>query len=124
MNKRAYIDGHEGHPHYLDDAQIKSLKKHFGGESNQRTLQILKNLSDQTKFSIYMLLTTVDEIPVTDICHVLNLSQSAVSHALSDLKKLDLVESSRCGQLRCYSLKKQSKDQSILLSILQRFINK
>ena len=124
MFNRSYMEGHEGHPHHLTDAQIKSLRKKFGGTHDQHILQVLKNLSDPTKFCIYMLLTTVDEIPVTDIGHILDLSQSAVSHALSDLKKLGLVECKRCGQLRCYSLKKQTKDQSVLLSILQRFINK
>lgn len=124
MLNRSYIDDHIDHPHHLTDIQIKSLQKKFSGTHDQHILQVLKSLSDPTKFCIYMLLTTVDEIAVTDISHVLDLSQSAVSHALSDLKKLGLIKCTRCGQLRCYSLKKQSEDKSVLLTILQRFITK
>ena len=121
MLNRSYIAAHEGHPHHISDKNIESLKKAFKDVGkNQDTIQILKTLSDPTKLSIYLLLHKVNEIPVTDIGFVLNLSQSAVSHALSDLKKLDLVECSRCGQLMCYSLKKQPKKRNSLLSIFEK----
>lgn len=123
MLKRTYITGHEGHSHYIADTNVNLLKRTFNDVGkNQDILLILKNLSDPTKLSIYLLLHKVEEIPVTDICHILDLNQSAVSHALSDLKKLDLVECNRCGQLMCYSLKKQSKKRTSLLSIFEKFI--
>jgi len=122
MHNRSYIDGHKGHPHYISDKSLKSLKKAFGGKNKQDDITlILKNLSDPTKLNIYLLLHKVDEIPVTDICHILDLSQSTVSHALSDLKKLDLVDCSRCGQLMCYSLKKQPAKRKNLLSVIEKF---
>jgi|GEM_PF-3220356 len=121
MINRSYIDGHESHPHYISDKDIQLLQRSFKDiGKNEDVLQILKNLSDPTKLSIYILLHKVEEIPVTDICHVLKLSPSAASHALSDLKKLDLVECSRCGQLMCYSLKKQTKKRMLLLSIFEK----
>ena len=122
MLNRSYVSGHEGHLHHISDQDVKSLKKAFKDVGkNQGTIQILKTLSDPTKLSIYLLLHRVDEIPVTDIGLILDLSQSAVSHALSDLKKLSLVESNRCGQLICYSLKKQTKKRTSLLSIFEKF---
>ena len=122
MHNRSYINGHEEHPHYITNKDVESLKETFKdvGEHRDLTL-VLKNLSDPTKLSIYLLLYKVDEIPVTDIGFILSLSQSAVSHALSDLKKLDLVECNRCGQLICYSLKKQPKKRNALLSIFKKF---
>lgn len=124
MLNRSYINGHEGHPHHITDKQVQVLKNTFKDISeHQDMILILKNLSDPTKLSIYLLLHKVDEIPVTDISHVLDLSQSAVSHALSDLKKLDLVDCSRCGQLMCYSLKKQPKKRTSLLSIFEKFFS-
>lgn len=117
MHNRSYVNGHEGHLHYLSGKTINSLKKKFRDKRDEEALIILKNLSDPTKFCIYMLLHEVDEIPVTDIVTILNLTQSSVSHALSDLKKLGLVESNRCGQLVCYSLKKQPKKRESLLSV-------
>lgn len=121
MLNHSYITGHEGHLHNITDKDVKSLKKTFKYVGkNQDTIQILKTLSDPTKLSIYLLLHKVEEIPVTNISLVLDLSQSAVSHALSDLKKLDLVECSRCGQLICYSLKKQSRKRKSLLSFFEK----
>lgn len=125
MHKRSYITGHEDHPHFINDSAIKKLKKTFSNtDQHHDALLILKNLSDPTKLNIYLLLHEVNEIPVTDIGYVLGLSQSAVSHALSDLKKLDLVECSRCGQLMCYSLKRQPQQRSSLLSIFNKFFFK
>jgi len=122
MHNRSYINGHEGHPHYISDKTLKELKKKFDNSGKREDiLLILKTLSDPTRLNIYLLLHKVDEIPVTDICHVLELNQSTASHALSDLKKLRLVESSRCGQLICYSLKKQPQKRNNWLAFFEKF---
>lgn len=105
MITRSYIEGHEGHPHYLSDAKLLSLQRNVSFSAAEDELVIIiRNLSDPTKLKIYLLLHKVEEIAVTDLTHILNVSQSAISHALSDLKKLGLVECHRCGQLICYSL--------------------
>lgn len=124
MFNRSYVQDHQGHPHYFSDQQIQALTHQFGGEHNTHLLQILKNLSDPTKFAIYQLLGSVAEMAVTDIALVLGLSNSAVSHALSDLKKLEIVECRPCGQLRCYALTQSTPQTSILASIIQRFSSK
>ncbi len=87
----------------------------------EELLRIIRNLSDPTKLKIYLLLTKVKAIPVTDVTQVLGLSQSAVSHALADLKNLGLVESHRCGQLICYCLSNDKRKRR-LLSFLERLI--
>ncbi|MBI2596012.1 winged helix-turn-helix transcriptional regulator [Candidatus Daviesbacteria bacterium] len=121
MLNRSYIQLHKGHPHYLTDTRVLSLQKRLQlSVEEEELLRIIRNLSDPTKLKIYLLLTKVKAIPVTDITQVLGLSQSAVSHALSDLKNLGLVESYRCGQLICYSLSNGKKKHK-LLSFLERF---
>lgn len=123
MINRSYITAHEGHPHYIADDYIELLKKTFKDANKHRDIiLVLKNLSDPTKLSIYLLLQKVDEIPVTDICHILDLSPSTASHALSDLRKIDLVECNRCGQLMCYSLSSQPKKRKSILSFLEKLI--
>jgi len=123
MHNRSYIKGHENHPHYISDKTLSNLQKNYGSlDKHQNILTILKNLSDPTKLSIYLLLHKVEEIPVTDIVLVLGISQSAVSHALADLKEIDLVDCSRCGQLMCYSLKKQPAKKN-LLSVIEKLFN-
>lgn len=96
---------HRGHPHYLTDSRILSLQnKTYFSKEEEELVRIIRNLSDPTKLKIYLLLHKVEEISVTDLTQILGLTQSAVSHALSDLKNLGLVEPHRCGQLSCYSL--------------------
>lgn len=105
MFNRSYILEHKGHPHYLTDSKILSLqtKTYFSKEEDE-LVRVIRNLSDPTKLKIYLLLHKVEEISVTDLTQILGLTQSAVSHALSHLKNLGLIECHRCGQLICYFL--------------------
>lgn len=123
MLNRSYIQGHERHPHYLTDSEVLKLQStiNFSAEEEE-SVRIIRNLSDPTKLKIYMVLYKTEEISVTDLTQILNLSQSAVSHALADLKNLGLVESHRCGQLICYSLKRESRKKSFL-SFLKQVLN-
>jgi len=121
MFKQSYIDGHQGHPHYVTNTQLKSLQKsisHNGDDAN--FLNIIKNLSDPTKFKIFMLLHKVDDISVSGISESLNESQSTISHALSDLKNIGLIKSYRCGKLLCYTLVDKDKKTS---NYINRFVN-
>ncbi len=115
MLNRSYIIGHEGHPHYLSDSKLLSLQKNVSFSTEEDELvRIIRNLSDPTKLKIYLLLHKIEEISVTDLTQILALSQSAISHALSDLKNLGLVECHRCGQLICYSLSNGKKKKKFL----------
>lgn len=110
MLNRSYISGHEDHPHYLSDVKINTLKSVIElSEDDDKLLTIIKALSDPTKYKVYLVLQQVEEIPVSDIANILNLSQSSVSHALSNLKLLGIVEAHKCGKLICYSLKNLQK---------------
>ena len=120
MLKRSYISGHQEHPHYFSDSQIALLSKSVDFSLEEvEIMKIIKNLSDPTKLKIYLLLNKVEEIAVADLTNILGLTQSAVSHALSDLKNLGLVVARRCGHLICYSLTK-SKEKRRLLSFFER----
>ncbi|MBI2600431.1 winged helix-turn-helix transcriptional regulator [Candidatus Daviesbacteria bacterium] len=121
MSNRAYIQGHEGHPHYITNSKVISLQKTISfSPEEEEWVRIIRNLSDPTKLKIYLILTKVKEIPVADLTQVLNVSQSAISHALSDLKNLGLVECHRCGQLICYSLSNSNKKRSFF-NLFERF---
>lgn len=121
MFNRTYIRGHERHSHYLTDSKVLALQKTINFSLEEKDLvRIIRNLSDPTKLKIYLILHKVEEIPVTDLTQILGLTQSAVSHALADLKNLGLIESHRCGQLICYSLSKGKRKRSFL-SFFERF---
>lgn len=113
MFNRSYINGHKNHPHYLTNTQLVSFKKRNDLSPDIQTIRIIKNLSDPTKLKIYLLLSKVREISVTDLTAILGMSQSTVSHALADLKNLELIDCHRCGKLICYFIKNQKNNQKI-----------
>lgn len=117
MFNRSYLNSHVNHQHYLTDKVIASLKKGVK-PVKEADLKVLKNLTDFTKFKIYIALSKVDEICVSDLSLILNISRSAISHALSDLEKLGLVETKKCGKLNCYSIKTSLKLKKILNNFL------
>lgn len=123
MFNRSYLQGHEEHPHYITSSKVLSLQKttNFSLEEEE-LVRIIRNLSDPTKLKIYLLLHKVEEISVMDLTQILGLTQSAVSHALSDLKNLGLVECHRCGLFICYSLSNGRKKNKFL-SFFKKFEN-
>lgn len=74
-------------------------------ESNKITLlsKLFKVFGDPTRIKILWALN-VYELCVLDICEVLGMTKSAVSHQLSTLKEAKLVKSRREGKEVYYSL--------------------
>ena len=65
--------------------------------------EFFRVFADTTRIKIlYVLLCC--EMCVCDIAHILNISQSAVSHQLRTLKQMDLVRNRRDGKTIFYSL--------------------
>ena len=65
--------------------------------------EFFRIFGDTTRIKIlYVLLCC--EMCVCDIAHILNISQSAVSHQLRTLKQMDLVRNRRDGKTIFYSL--------------------
>lgn len=124
MFKRSYINAHKDHPHYITNSKLEGLKKRVNlSYDEEDLLRILKNLSDPTKLKAYLLLHKVEEIPVSDIALLIGVTRSAASHALMDLRNLGLVTSHRCGQLICYSLVRNKRENKLLnfLKILEKY---
>ena len=74
---------------------------------NENTLydvaELFKNFSDSTRIRI--LYTLFDkELSVSEICELLNMNQSAISHQLRILKNAKLVKNRREGKTIYYSL--------------------
>lgn len=90
--------------------------------NNTETLRIVKALCDPTKLSVFLLLNQSQELTVNTLAEILNMSQSAISHALADLKKFGLVDCRSCGQLRCYFAKKLPPEKSKSLALFTQSI--
>lgn len=81
--------------------------------SFERTLKILKALSDETRLRIYRLLLE-EPLCVCELIYILGYKQSRVSHCLGILRHADLVESRREGRLVSYSVKDRSSGNKML----------
>ncbi len=68
-----------------------------------RLAETFKVLSDPTRAKIISALM-MEELCVCDIAHLLNISDSAVSHQLRTLRNLKLVKFRRGGKMAFYSL--------------------
>ncbi|MCU0105520.1 metalloregulator ArsR/SmtB family transcription factor [Acholeplasma vituli] len=66
-------------------------------------VELFKVLSDSTRIKILYAISK-HEICVNDIAKILNMTQSAVSHQLKNLKQAKLISSRREGQTMYYRL--------------------
>lgn len=88
-------------------AKIEQVAEMMLKEEEFADLALLfKMFADETRCKILKALS-VSEMCVGDLCALLQLSQSAVSHQLASLKKTRLVRSRKSGKTVYYSLNDQ-----------------
>ena len=83
----------------------------------QRRASLLKSVGDPNCLKILNVLVKEDNPCVSDITKNLKIQISAVSHQLSKLKALGIVETERSGQTICYRMAK-GKDAEFVKSLL------
>ena len=89
----------EIHPHLLQEA----LAKMPSPEELNDLAELFKIFGDSTRIRILFVLFEA-EVCVCDLAAALNMTQSAISHQLNQLKRSKLVKSRREGKSVFYSL--------------------
>lgn len=87
------------HPDKVD----KVLNKMSGADEYILLTKFFKIFADETRLKIIAALC-ISELCVLDICAVLNMTKSAVSHQLSTLRQMRVVKSRKEGRSVFYSL--------------------
>ncbi|MBQ6125796.1 MAG: helix-turn-helix transcriptional regulator [Erysipelotrichaceae bacterium] len=77
--------------------------KHTDDNTLYDVAELFKNFSDSTRIRILYCLIE-NERSVTEICDLLNMNQSAISHQLRILKNSKLIKNRREGKTVYYSL--------------------
>lgn len=77
--------------------------KMLNDETLKKISNFYKALADSTRTKIINLLEK-NELCVCDICVILNMTKSAVSHQLKYLKQMNLIKSKRKGKEIWYTL--------------------
>ena len=89
---------------YVHEEIVKKVRKEMPGEDVLFDLsELFKVFGDSTRIRILYCLFA-SEMCVCDIATLLNMTQSAISHQLSVLKKNKLIKSRRDGKTIFYSL--------------------
>lgn len=89
-----------------EDAVKKSKGNMLSEENFKKMSDFFKAISDPTRTRILWALDNT-ELCVCDICNILSMTKSAVSHQLSTLRKNNLVKYRRNGKTVYYSLADQ-----------------
>lgn len=74
-----------------------------------RMVHIMQLLGDPTRYKMFKLLMSSEEMCVSDIAHRLDISVSAVSQHFRNFEIMGLVDKERMGQKICYSVKKDDE---------------
>lgn len=92
------------HQHCGHDVIIKDIQQNIIQDTDLYLMvDLFKVLSDPTRIKILYAISK-HEICVNDIAQILNMTQSAVSHQLKNLKQAALIKSRREGQTIYYRL--------------------
>lgn len=80
---------------------------------------VLRSISDPNSLKILDFLVSQDNPCISDITKTLDISISAVSHQISKLRAIGVVETKRTGQTTCCSLSK-GKNAELVKTILTK----
>jgi len=71
----------------------------------ERAVHVMQLLGDKTRYKMFKLLTSGQEMCVSEIAGKLDISVSAVSQHFRNFEMIGLVDKERMGQKICYSLR-------------------
>ncbi|MGM9942205.1 MAG: ArsR/SmtB family transcription factor [Bulleidia sp.] len=89
---------------YTDEEAVRECRKHMISEKEvDRMSELFQMFADSTRLRIMNALFS-SELCVSDLSNLLEMSTSAVSHQLSNLKKTKLVTTKKIGKKVYYSM--------------------
>lgn len=74
-------------------------------ENLEKAAFILKTIAHPTRLAIIDLLNKHDQLPVNEVCRLLNTEQSVISHHLINMRTRGLLKTTKNGSSIIYSLK-------------------
>jgi|GEM_PF-655312 ArsR family transcriptional regulator len=85
----------------------------------ERTVFALQLLGDKTRFKLFKLLLSDNELCVTEIAEELGVTPSAVSQHFKNFELLGLVDKERVGQRMCYLLRNEALTNQLKEFVVQ-----
>jgi DNA-binding transcriptional ArsR family regulator len=91
----------------LSKSRLRQIKKEVSTQGDKLTT-VFSALSDRGRLNMFKLLLKHNDLCVTDIATIFNISVPAASQQLKIMEQSGLVEKERMGQMTCYSVKKSA----------------
>ena len=82
-----------------------------------QAVRIMQLLGDKTRYKIFKLLMSGDEMCVSEIADNLGISVSAVSQHFRSFEMIGLVDKERMGQKICYSINEEDSLAKKLINL-------
>ena len=102
-NRKAHAERTE-EMNLVDPEKVEQCRKYMIGENEYDDMSMIFTMfGDSTRLKIMNALFA-NELCVSDLASLLQMSQSAISHQLASLKKTKLVTSRKIGKLVYYSM--------------------
>lgn len=99
------------------------LKKELVFE-NGLLIDVFAALGDRMRMRIFVMLLRYDDLCVTDLANVLEVSVPAVSQHLRILEQAGLVQRHRQGQRVCYDIQRKREVVKGVVRLVERFITR
>ena len=112
MEEDLVCEDKELHKNELYEAKKKEITQ----EMNRSLAEMFKVFADETRLRIICSLLN-EELCVCDLCELLNLNQSTVSHQLQTLRNSKLVKYRKDGKQVFYTLKDEHIDAILRMAI-------
>ncbi|PSP86259.1 transcriptional regulator [Halobacteriales archaeon QS_1_68_17] len=82
--------------------ELRALEREASVERADEDVRVLSVLGDGTRYRLVRLLAAADELCVCELAPLVDVSESAVSHALADLADAGLIDRRKAGKWRYY----------------------
>ncbi|MGI9027897.1 MAG: winged helix-turn-helix domain-containing protein [Candidatus Saccharimonadales bacterium] len=89
-------------------------------KDEERLIFAMQLLGDKTRYKIFKLLMTREQMCVSDIAERLDVTVSAISQHFRSFELVGLVDKQRMGQKMCYILKSNDKLAQELSAIIKK----
>lgn len=102
----------------ISENKIRQIQKKFS-DNPSKLPQIFDALGDNNRFNLFRLLLDHDDLCVTEIAEIIQVSVPAASQQLKQLEQAGLVEKERHGQMICYKVNKKNSEVKIIVKLVQ-----
>jgi len=103
----------------LTSDQVEKIQKESAGEDKTLSL-VFGALGDPGRLQVFKILLDHQDVCVSDVANILNVSVPAASRQLTILELSGLVEKVRKGQTTCFRVLKNSQTTKSVIRVLER----